>query len=70
MKMVYKNALCRVGLPDMWGYGGPAGLPYDLVCHRKALHQGRHQVKFKDGKYRKWNDGDKESVIEDKPEGL
>lgn len=56
----FKNALCLAPIPDAAGYRYP---PWELQCHRRAGHDGEHQVKFRDGNYRKWNYGDKESHI-------
>ena len=57
---MFKNALCLAFLPDAWGhqYG-----TFVLSCRRRVNHSGEHRGKFKDGKYRTWNDGDRESVI-------
>ncbi len=55
--MIFKNALCLDLMPDA-GYDS-----WHLRCHRRADHREWHRVKFSDGKYRVWNDGDRKSKV-------
>lgn len=62
--MSFKNALCMRLLPDAYGHERSN---YWLSCHRRTKHNGLHRVKFRDGKYRVWSNGDQESRIVAKP---
>jgi len=48
-------------MPD--AYGHPYA-PYRLCCRRRQNHPDKHRVAFRDGYYRTWASGDRESKRE------
>lgn len=61
----FVNAICRQPMPDAYGHGYKGErAPWELRCKRRNATKHTHRVKFDDGRYRSWEDGDFESVLE------